>query len=254
MNTAPATLPATLSEAEARALRKFQAWLDATMPGQVRRLILFGSKARGDTHGESDVDVFLELSEATPERYDRVLDFTRDLMFDDEVDLAPIVYGPDELERLIDLGAPFVRNVAKDGIPLIGEGITVGKGKPEEVARTFMESARHRLNAARLLLEGSEWRDAVSRAYYAALDAADGALAIIGIAPQSHAGTLNLFSLHLVKPGRVEGRYGGLLNQIQKWRLEADYQRMQPVTEERARAAFAIAQDFVAVVEALLPD
>jgi predicted nucleotidyltransferase len=55
-----------MSEAEARAVRKFQDWLQQALPGQVERLILFGSKARGDAHAESDIDVLVELREATP--------------------------------------------------------------------------------------------------------------------------------------------------------------------------------------------
>jgi predicted nucleotidyltransferase len=80
----PLSLPRTLSEAEAQALHKFQAWLAQTMPGQVERLILFGSKARGDAHAEPDIDVFLVLRDATPERRESVRDFTVDLMVKDE--------------------------------------------------------------------------------------------------------------------------------------------------------------------------
>jgi hypothetical protein len=249
----PLTLPPSLSEAEARVLSAFHDWLLQTMPDQVERLILFGSKARGDTHPGSDVDVFLVLREATPEQRSRVLDFTVDLTMEHEVDLTAIIYGHDELQQQVEIGTPLVRNVAMEGIPLIGEEIRVGKGKPEEVARKFLEGAHERLTSTRLLVEGGQYRDAISRAYYAVLDAADGALAIPGLAPKSHEGAMMLFSFHLIKAGRVAGRYGGLLNKIQKARLEADYNRMIDFTEPEARTALTEAEDFVAMVEALIP-
>ncbi len=250
-----ARLPSTLSEKEARALVRLEHWLHTTMPDQVERLILFGSKARGDAHPESDVDVALVLREATHERRARVQDFTVDLMLEEEpVDLTAIVYDHTELQHLADIGAPLVRNIAEEGIPLVGEGIKVGKGKPEEVVRAFLNGAHERLISARVLIDAGQWRDAVSRAYYAVLDAADGALAATPITPKSHAGTLNLFSLRFIQAGRVEGRYGRLLNHIQKSRLEADYERMAVITESNAREALAEAEDFVAMVECLLPD
>ena len=251
---APApSLPASLTEAETRALRRFQIWLEKNLPGQVRRFILFGSKARGEVHPHSDMDLFVELSEGAPEQRDKVLDFALALMAEEEIDLSVIINDTAHVQSEIDLGTPFIRNVALDGLLLIGESIQVGKGKPDEVARAFFESAHHRLNATRLLIDGQEWRDAVSRAYYAMLDAADGVLAAIGLTPQSHAGTISLFSLHMVKTGRVERRYSRLLDEIQKSRLEADYERMIPVTEEKARSALATAEDFVATTAALLP-
>jgi len=250
----PLTLPASLSEAEARVLSAFCDWLMETMPDQVERLILFGSKARGDTHPASDVDVFLVLREATPEQRSRVLDFTVDLTMEHEVDLTAIVYGHDELQQQVEIGTPLVRNVAMEGIPLIGEGIKVGKGKPEEVARKFLKGAHERLTSTRLLVEGGQYRDAISRAYYAVLDAADGALAILGLTPKSHEGTMMLFSFHLIKAGRVDSRYNGILNKIQKARLAADYNRMIDFTESEARTALTEAEDFVSMVEALIPD
>ena len=130
----------------------------------------------------------------------------------------------------------------------------VGKGKPEEVARAFLKGAHERLTSTRVLVEASQWRDAVSLAYYAVLDAADGALAVVGVTPKSHAGTLVLFSLHLIKPGRAPSRYSKVLDQIQKSRVHADYERMKEVTEADARSAQAMAGDFVAMIEGMIPE
>ena len=44
-----------------------------------------------------------------------------------------------------------------------------------------------------------------------------------------------------------------MLNQILKSRMEADYEREREFTEAEARATQAEAEDFVAMVEALIP-
>ena len=248
----PLILPPSLSEAEARAVLAFRDWLLQTMPGQVERLILFGSKARDDAHPHSDVDVLVVVKEITREQDDRVADYMGHALVEKGVNLAVIVLRSKNLQEQIEIGTPFVRNIAKDGIPLLGEGFTVGKGKPEEVARKFLKGAHERLTSTRMLVEGGQYRDAISRAYYAALDAADGALALVGVTPQSHEGTITFFSKHFIKSGQVDSRYGSLLNKIQKARLTADYNRMIDFTEDDARRALVEAEDFVNLVEALI--
>ena len=250
----PLTLPPRLSEAEARAVIAFRDWLLQMMPDQVERLILFGSKARGDTHPHSDLDLLVVVKEITREQDERVADYMGNALVEEGVSLSAIVVRSKNLQEQIEIGTPFVRNIAKDGIPLLGEGFTVGQGKPEEVARKFLKGAHERLTSTRMLVEGGQYRDAISRACYAALDAADGALALVGVTPKSHEGTITFFSKHFIKSGQVDSRYSSLLNKIQKARLNADYNRMMDFTEADARRAQAEAEDFVTMVDKLIPE
>ena len=110
------------------------------------------------------------------------------------------------------------------------------------------------MTSTRMLVEGGQYRDAISRACYAALDAADGALALVGVTPKSHEGTITFFSKHFIKSGQVDSRYSSLLNTIQKGRLPADYNRMMDFTEADARRAQAEAEDFVTMVDKLIPE
>lgn len=241
-----------LTEREKAALNDFLTRLEKEYADQVRDVILFGSKARGDGHPESDIDLLVVLEKPTKEQTDRVYDITYDILLDRGIDLATITFSQEEAIRKQELGTPLMRNVAEEGIIIMGEAIVVGEGKPQEVARDFLDSAKRRLHSTTVLIEAGEYRDSVSRAYYAFLDAADGALAARRITPKSHAGTISLFGLHF-KAGLVDEKYSAWFKKIYKDRLDADYKRDRVFTEEEAREALEQATEFVETVEKLLP-
>lgn len=238
---------------EAQAVEEFKERLLAALPDQVRDIILFGSKARSDGHPESDIDLLVVLENPTKEQTDTVGDIMFDILFDRGVELSAITFSREEAMQQQELGTPLIRNVAEEGIVIMGEAIVVGEGKPQEVTRGFLDSARERLRSAALLLDGGLYRDSVSRAYYAFLDAADGALASRRITPKSHAGTISLFGLHFIKADLVDEKYSAWFKKIYKARLEADYKRDRVFTEGEAREALEQATEFVEAIEKLLP-
>ncbi len=253
-DTQPRSPLAGLRPEEAQAVEEFRERLLAALPGQVvRDIILFGSRARGERHDESDVDLMVVSDSPARIPDDVVCDVTNDILLERGIDLSVITFSREEAAHLQELGTPFMRNVAEEGIVIMGEAITVGEGKPQEVARSFLESARERLRSATLLLDGGLYRDSVSRAYYAFLDAADGALAVRRITPKSHAGTISLFGQHFIKAGLVDKKYSGWFRKIYKARLDADYERKRVFTEEEAREALEQATEFVETIEKLLP-
>ena len=69
------------------------------------------------------------------------------------------------------------------------------------------------------------------------LDAASACLIDKDLIPQSHEGTLTLFSLHLIKPGLIDVRFSDWLKKIRKARLEADYRHVHVFSREEAHEA-----------------
>ena len=116
----------------------------------------------------------------------------------------------------------------------------------------YLASAAARLRAARVLLDAQQWADAVSRAYYAILDAATACVIQQDILPKSHEGTMALFSQHYVKPGIVEARFADIFKRIRKARVEADYRHEQVFTREDAERACTQAAEFVAMAKTLI--
>jgi uncharacterized protein (UPF0332 family)/predicted nucleotidyltransferase len=247
------SLSHALQPDELRAVEEFKRRLLAELPGQVKDIILFGSKARGDAHPGSDIDLLVIVDRKTPE-VDHVLsEITADILLEKRIDVSALDFTSDQIAELAAIGTPFIRNVADEGIVLKGEPIVVGKGDPAKVAQGFLESAHTRLQAARLMQREGLFGEVMSLVFYAFLDAADAALAARSIRTKSHAGTIDLFSLHFIKPGLVNAKYSGWFKRARKFRLEADYERKRDFTPEQVNEAIDQATEFVEVIESLLP-
>ena len=240
-----------LTPAEREVVVRFYEHLEREIPGRVERLILFGSKARGDGHSHSDVDLLLIVDRYTPEINDVIIAGLPELAVGGP-DLQVVTFGHDEAEELIAIGTPFMRNVADDGIVLKGEQIVVKKGDRLAVAKRFIASAYGRLRVAEAACDIGEYGNAMSLVYYAFLDAGDAALALRGIRTKSHAGTITLIGKHFIKPGTFPVKYIKWFRRAKKYREEADYERRRDFTPEQVAQAIAEAEEFVKVVEALI--
>ncbi len=238
---------------ELLAVEEFKRRLLAELPGQVKDIILFGSKARGDAHPGSDIDLLVIVEHQTPEVDDIISGLTADTLLEKMIDISALDFTRDEIAEWSAIGTPLMRNVADEGIVLKGEPIVVGKGNPAEVAQGFIESAHGRLRSARAVREIGEYGNVMSLVYYAFLDAADAALAARTIRTKSHVGIISLFGLHFIRQGLVDAKYSSWFKQAHKFRLHADYERKRDFTLEQVNEAIEQATEFVGVVEGLLP-
>jgi len=101
------------------------------------------------------------------------------------------------------------------------------------------------LRSAVTLLAEELYEDTISRAYYAVLHAAKGALAVANISTDSHAGVRRMFCLHLVKDGLIEDEYARILVSEQEDRELSDYDIDIVINESRARQRTQDAEKFL---------
>jgi len=83
---------------------------------RVRRIILFGSRARGDARTESDYDVVVVVDRRNPDLREAILKIEADLM-DRHGSLVACLLR-DEPEWEASQGLPIGLNVAREGVPL----------------------------------------------------------------------------------------------------------------------------------------
>jgi len=81
-------------------------------------LRLFGSKARGDSRRESDIDVLIVLEELNRGIRKRVSAICCDLSIDHHILIAPILYSRSEFASDLTRVTPFYQNVESEAVTI----------------------------------------------------------------------------------------------------------------------------------------
>ncbi len=108
-----------LSDQENSVIKKFKTILEQTFGKQFIELRLFGSKARGDDHPDSDIDVLVIVETDDWHIRDKVYDIVTDMLLEMDVCISPKVISKSIFAQLCKEGASFIHNISKDAITLI---------------------------------------------------------------------------------------------------------------------------------------
>lgn len=95
-------------------LRDFLQSIDGIRP-QIRQLILFGSRARGDHRLESDYDVLVVVARKEPALLDALYEGVMDVLLAHGRLVSLKVFSETEFKRLMDLRTPFMARIAEEG-------------------------------------------------------------------------------------------------------------------------------------------
>lgn len=88
----------------------------------LRKVILYGSYARGDYRPDSDVDIMilLDMSDLDLKAYSQRLSYmTYDFNMDNDLDIEPIAKSEEHFEKWV-VNYPFYANINKEGVILYG--------------------------------------------------------------------------------------------------------------------------------------
>ena len=119
----------------------------------------------------------------------------------------------------------------------------------------YWDKALRAAEAARVLTDAGFYDGAANRAYYAMFNAARAALEartdLKVEAIRRHSAVLELFSLHLVKPGLVPSKLSGDINEAFQVRAMADYATAS-VPADDVRELLQLMEEMLEAVGALL--
>lgn len=97
-------------------LQEFKRRVEQQFPGELVRVVLFGSKARGDASVESDIDVLTVVHSEDWKLGDEVRDIGYELEIAHGVVLSIQVMGQRQYQELKARGSTFLENVEREGL------------------------------------------------------------------------------------------------------------------------------------------
>ncbi len=118
-----------------------------------------------------------------------------------------------------------------------------------EYVRYRMESAYNTLNAAKVLAENGYWNSTVNRLYYSVFYAVNALLVLHEIKTKSHSATKSQFSVHFVKTGKFEKRFGRLFSELFDWRQKGDYENIFDYDSDSVQPLFAPVEEMIKRIE-----
>lgn len=107
-----------LTKKERKVLREFKQRLIEKFKNDLLELKLFGSKARGDFHKESDVDVLIVLKKKNKKNEDFIIELTAEIGLSYGINISPIIFSEKEYNYQRKFPSIFIQILEREAIPL----------------------------------------------------------------------------------------------------------------------------------------
>jgi uncharacterized protein (UPF0332 family)/predicted nucleotidyltransferase len=195
----------------------------AAFPGQVERIVLFGSRVRGNLHADSDWDFAVYLDHQPDKGEEaRLREISRTLSAETDQEVQSFLLAPERWRATDELAC----NVRDEGV------IIDGNHRKPMIERPVLTHARDALEKAGRFAELSEqtpdgsFEGVIYGAYYAMFHAARAALlAVQGTASTNHGRVVATFArmVERRKLGQEASDLAETLTQAHELRADADY-------------------------------
>lgn len=95
-------------------------FLNATQAvrAQIKRVVLFGSRARGNHRTHSDYDLLVIVEQKSPALLDALYDAVVEVLLEHGRLVSLKIFEEHEYARLERLGTPFIRRIVEQGQPV----------------------------------------------------------------------------------------------------------------------------------------
>jgi len=118
-----------------------------------------------------------------------------------------------------------------------------------EYIKYRMEAAHKTYDAAKVLAENGFWNSVVNRLYYSVFYAVNALLVMNEIQTKSHTATKSQFSMHFVKTGKFDKKYGRLLSELFDWRQKGDYENIFDYDRDSVLPLFEPVEEMIKQIE-----
>ncbi len=258
-----------LTDEERAQVEGLLARLESECEADVQRVILYGSKARGDAVEGSDVDLLVACTNGT----ERVRTICRDFEYDDSF-VVTQVFARASWENYQRLKLPFYVNVRRCGIELWDEfaarleeaqvplDFPEGELRPLdyetiELVRLYVAESREMWRNAQVIENDGRSLYAMPSAYRAAFSLATAVLYTVNVVRDKHKGVRDAISRFLVKPKLLEETYKDIYARLFAARGYVEYGKAKgetknELTPEQATALLRDTERMIARFEQFL--
>jgi len=117
-----------------------------------------------------------------------------------------------------------------------------------------LDRANESYNVASFAVRDKLWNSAASALYYTAFYMIQALFAKHQINASTHSGVMHLFSMHFIKEGKIEVRWGKLANKLFDLRQDADYGDFVIFTEGQIIPLFKEVDLFINVIKSVIEE
>jgi uncharacterized protein (UPF0332 family)/predicted nucleotidyltransferase len=251
-----------LTPHERDVLAEFLSRLREQYGDRIAHVWLFGSKVRGDSDEESDVDLLIVARDGDDALQKVIGEIAYELSLEHGVLLCEHVISTWRFAQMRARQEPIYKNIVREGVDLWASETAPTKvaeeqapydlGTPEDYLRHRLERSHEDLTWARGALERGEYRLALNRAYYAVFHLTSAVLANLDVLRHRHSAVESAFHEYLIKPGFIEPEYGQFYREARQWREDADYHFDVEFTKDKTREVLEQAERIVTRLERFL--
>jgi predicted nucleotidyltransferase len=108
-----------LAERERQMALAFIHKVQQQFAGQLLRVILFGSRARGEAEPDSDMDLLVVLTDVNPEIRRTIHHLAAEVWLDYGIFLSTLVWSQDHWRNVEKLQTLLYQNICRDGLDLL---------------------------------------------------------------------------------------------------------------------------------------
>lgn len=115
-----------------------------------------------------------------------------------------------------------------------------------------LDSAKERLESAKLLLAAGKYRDSIGRSYYAIFTSVRAVLANDKVDFSKHSGVIAYFQKEYIKTGKFDIKYSRYLQNAFQIRNSCDYDDFFIVSKQDAQEQYSRAEEFCNEIQSYL--
>ena len=122
----------------------------------------------------------------------------------------------------------------------------------DELVKYRLESAKEKLDSAKILLDNEKYKDSIGRSYYAIFTAVRAVLARDSVDFAKHAGVISYFQREYIKTGIFDRKYSTYLQEAFQVRNNCDYDDFYVVAKSDAEEQYARAVEYYGIIKEFL--